>query len=122
MSLLLVSSLGLGGCLTLDPTVTANTANSTVFEGFSTTEPWVSGRIVTTVDLAPNATTTGDVTTLAVIAEDGSKFDATTVAGGQTSATVYLPANQNATVVALDSINGTVVDTQPVTTGGNKLF
>ncbi|HET7323598.1 MAG TPA: hypothetical protein VFJ06_04640 [Halococcus sp.] len=122
LSLLLVASLGLGGCLTLSPTVGVDTDNSTVFEDASTTEPWVSGRVKTSITLASNATTTQDVNKLAVISESGDDFDTVTLDTGQTTATVYVPANQNATIVAIDTVNGTTIDTRTIRTDGNKLF
>ena len=122
-SVALVVALGFGGCLTLGPAVTADTGNSAVFEQVSTDEPWASGRVKTAVTLTPNATTDQGVSKLVVISGSGSSFDTTTVDPGQTSgATLYLPANGNATINAVNTINGTVVDTQPVTTDGNKLF
>lgn len=120
--LLLVSSLGLGGCLTLSPTVGVDTDNSTVFEDASTTEPWVSGRVKTSITLTSNATTTQDVNKVAVISASGDDFDTVTLDSGQTSATVYVPANQNATIVAIDTINGTVVENRTIRTDGNKIF
>lgn len=122
VSLLLVSSLCLGGCLTLSPAVSMDTDNSRVFKDVSTIEPWVSGRVKTSIMLTLNATTAGDVTKLAVISASGSTFDTVTLDSGQTSTTVYVPANGNATIVATDTVNGTVVETQPVTTGGNKIL
>ena len=122
VSFLLVVSLGLGGCLTLSPTVGVDTTNSSVFESVSTNEPWASGRVQTTVTLAPNATTTQDVSKLAVISTSGTTFDTVTLDSGQTTATVYTPANQNATLVAIGTTNGTTIDTQTITTGGNKIF
>ncbi len=120
-----IALLGLvvgSGCLTLSPTVTIETTESTVFERFSATEPWASGSVETTVTLTPAATTTNGVTQLVVIAESGSTFDSTTVDSGQTSATMYLPTNQNATIFAVSAVNGTVVERRTVATGGNKLF
>ncbi len=122
VSLLLVSSLGLGGCLTLSPSVTVDTDNSTVFKKASTSEPWVSGRVKTSITLTSNATTTQGVSKLAVISASGSTFDTTMLDSGQSSATVYVPANQNATIVAVDTVNGTVVETKTIRTDGNTLF
>jgi hypothetical protein len=122
VTLLLVSSLGLGGCLTLNPTVGVDTDASTVFKKVSTNEPWVSGRVRTSITLTSNATTTQDITKLAVISQSGSTFDTDKLDSGQTSATVYVPANQHATIVAIDTVNGTVVETQTITTSGNTLF
>ncbi len=110
------------GCLTLNPTVTTETTESTVFERLSVTEPWASRSVATTVTLTPAATTTNGVTQLVVIAESGSTFDSTTLDRGQTSVTMYLPTNQNATVVAVNTVNGTVVERRPVATDGDKLF
>ena len=122
LSLLLVASLGLGGCLTLSPTVGVDTENSTVFEDASTSEPWASGRVRTSITLAENATTTQDVNELVVISESGDDFDTVTLDSGQTSATVYVPVNQNATLVAIDTVNGTTIETRTIRTGGNKIF
>lgn len=122
-SVALVVALGFGGCLTLGPTVTADTGNSAVFEQVSTDEPWASGRVKTSVTLAPSATTEQGVSKLVVVTESGSSFDTTTVETGQTSGiSLYVPANGNVTITAVNTINGSVVGTQPVTTGGNKLF
>jgi hypothetical protein len=119
----LVAGLSLGGCLTLDPTVSADIGDSAVFEDISTSEPWVSGRIKTTVTLVPNATSEGSVTDLTVTTESGTAFDSTTVASGQTSGlTLYLPAGENATITATDSVNGTTIETRTVTTDGNELL
>ena len=118
----LTAGLALGGCLTLNPTVSADTDDSAVFEKISTSEPWVSGRIKTSVILASNATSEQSVTDLTVTTESGKSFDSTTVASGQTSGlTLYLPAGENATITATDSVNGTTVETQTVSTGGNEL-
>ncbi|EMA44953.1 hypothetical protein [Halococcus saccharolyticus] len=122
-SVALVVALGFGGCLTLGPTVTADTGNSAVFEQVSSDEPWASGRVKASVNLTQDATTDQGVTKLVVVTESGSSFDTTTVETGQTSGiSLYFPANGNATVTAVNTVNGTVVGTQPVTTSGNKLF
>ena len=122
-SVVLVIALGFGGCLTLSPTVTADTGDSTVFEGVSTDEPWASGRVKTAVTLTPNATTEQGVSKLVVITESGSSFDTTTVEPGQTSGiSLYLPANENTTITAVNTVNGSIVDTQAVTTDGNELL
>lgn len=114
---------GLGGCLTLDPTVTAETGNSTVFESISTSEPWASGRVRTSVTLTSNATSDQGITQLNVTDESGDSFDSTSVSSGQTSGlTLYLPAHQNATITAVDGVNGTTVETRTVSTGGNRIF
>ncbi|WP_049900250.1 hypothetical protein [Halococcus agarilyticus] len=121
-SVALVVALGFGGCLTVGPTVTADTGNSAVFEQVSTDEPWASGRVKTSVTLTPSATTEQGVSKLVVISGSGSSFDTTTVETGQSSGiSLYLPANGNATITAVNTVNGTVVDTTTVTTGGNEL-
>lgn len=123
-----IALLGLvvgSGCLTLGPTVTTEpteSTESTVFEQLSVTEPWASGSVETTVTLTSTATTTNGVTQLVVIAESGSTFDSTTVNSGQTSVRMYLPTNQNATIVAVNAVDGTVVERRTVTTGGTDLF
>lgn len=117
------AALTLGGCLTLSPTVSANTDDSAVFEEITTSEPWVSGRVKTSVTLASNATSEQSVTDLSVTTESGKSFDSTTVASGQTSGlTLYLPAGENATITATDSVNGTTIETHTVETGGDELF
>ena len=122
-SVALVVALGFGGCLTLGPTVTADTGNSAVFEQVSSDEPWASGRVKASVNLTPSATTDQGVTKLVVVSESGSSFDTTTVETGQTTGiSLYLPANGNATITAVNTVNGTVVGTQTVTADGNKLF
>lgn len=120
-----IALLGLvvgSGCLTLSPTVTMETTESTVFERLSVTEPWASRSVATTVTLTSGATTTNGVTQLPVIAERGSTFDSTTVDSGQTSVTMSLPTNQNPTLVAVNAVNGTVGEGRTVATDGNELF
>jgi hypothetical protein len=119
----LAAGLVFGGCLTLDPIVRTDTDDSAVFEEISTSEPWVSGRIKTSVTLAANATSEQSVTDLTVTTESGKSFDSTTVSSGQTSGlTLYLPAGENATITATDSVNGTTIETRTVSTGGNELL
>lgn len=119
----LAAGIGLGGCLTLDPTVDADTAGSAVFETISTDESWASGRVRASVTLAANATSEQDVTDLTVTTESGKSFDSTTVSSGQSRGlTLYLPAGENATITATDSINGTTIESQRVETGGDELF
>ncbi|PSP90467.1 hypothetical protein BRC90_00670 [Halobacteriales archaeon QS_4_69_34] len=116
-----VGTVGLGGCLTLDPAVRADTGDSVVFEELSTSEPWASGYVRTSVSLADDATTSGGVGRLNVIGEDGTTFSSTALDAGQTSVTVSVPANTNATVVAVNTVNGSVVERLPVRTDGNRL-
>jgi hypothetical protein len=121
VTVLVIGSLMVGGCLTLDPTVGIDTDNTTVFKNASTTEPWVSGRVRTSITLTANATTTQDVTKLAVISKSGSTFDTVMLDSGQTSATMYVPANQNTMIVAIDTVNGTVIETRTITATGNTI-
>lgn len=118
----LLCVLGASGCLTLSPTVTSTPTESPVFERISTTEPWAGRSLATQIRLKPNATTAAGVTQLVVLSESGSSFYTTTVDSGQTSVTAYLPTNQNVTLVAVNAVNGTVVDTWSVRTGGNTVF
>lgn len=120
-----IAALGVAagsGCLTIDPTIRTPAGDAAVFESVSTTDPWAGRSITTTVRLTPEATTTRGVTRLVVIAEDGSRFDSTDLASGTTKTEVYLPTNQNATLVAVNAVNGTVVETEPVVTGGDRLL
>ncbi|EMA52104.1 hypothetical protein [Halococcus thailandensis] len=85
--------LDLGGCLTLDPTINADTAGSAVFEEIATDESWASGRVRASITLAANATSDQDVTDLTVTTESGTSFDSTSVSNSQTRGhTLYLPA------------------------------
>jgi hypothetical protein len=110
----------LGGCLTLDPSVTANTSASSVFEDVTVNEPWASGRVRSTATLSssPDA---GDVTQITVVTESGETFSTAATDPGQTSVILELPANRNATLVASDTVNGTTIETLNVTTGGDEV-
>lgn len=119
---IVIVSFALSGCLTLNPTVTADTSDSAVFEGFSVSDSVVSNRVDVNTTLTATATTTGDVTKLSVIDENGNAVSTTPLAAGQTNVMVTFPANQNATVVAIDAVNGTTIEKQTVTVSGNKLF
>jgi hypothetical protein len=118
---LIVGSLSLGGCLTLDPSVTPETTNSTVFETFSINESWASQRIQTTATLTASPAAK-NVTQISVIDKNGKTFSTRMVDPGQTTVILQLPPNQNVTLVASDTVNGTTVATLNVTTGGNKIF
>ncbi len=109
-----------GGCLTLNPSITVNTADSSVFEDISVDEPWSSQRVRASATLAssPEAANT---TQLTVISVDGSVFSTVNVSPGQTSVTLTLPANADATIVASDTANGTTIETLNVTTDGDRI-
>jgi hypothetical protein len=115
-----VCSLALGGCLTLDPTVSADTDDSAVFEDLSVTESWSgsSVRVNATLRSTPEAT---NVTTITVIRANGRPYETKSVESGQSTVILTLPSNADATVVASNSVNATTVDTLNVTTGGNRL-
>lgn len=120
LSAVLVVALTAGGCLTIDPTVSADTNNSTVFESVSATEPW-SGpgvRVNATFESTPEA---GNVTTITVIRENGQTYQTISVDAGQTSVILSLPANAKSTLVASNSVNSTTIEELNVTTGGNRI-
>jgi hypothetical protein len=54
LATLLVCSLVLGGCLTLSPTVSADTNDSAVFEDLSPTESWSASGIRVNATLGSN--------------------------------------------------------------------
>jgi hypothetical protein len=117
---LLVCSLAVGGCLTLDPTVSTDVDDSAVFESVSVSESWASQRIRASATLAatPEA---ANVTQITVIEENGKTFSTVNTAPGQTSVVLQLPPNENATLVASDTVNGTTIEKLNVTTGGRTL-
>ena len=120
LAAMVVCSLTLGGCLTLDPTVSADTDDSAVFEDLSVTESWSgsSVRVNATLRSTPEAT---NVTTITVIRANGRPYETKSVESGQSTVILTLPSNADATVVASNSVNATTVDTLNVTTGGNRL-
>lgn len=110
------------GCLTLQPTVRADTGGSPVFESLSSTESWSGGQVRTSVTFTSNATTDQGVSKLVVVSESGSSYYTTTLDSGETAATIYLPANQEVTLLAVNTVNGTVVDSITVRTEGDKIL
>jgi hypothetical protein len=118
---LLVCSLAFGGCLTLDPTVSADTNDSAVFESISVNESWASQRVRATATLA-SSPEAGNVTQITVVKENGKTFSTVNTKPGQTSVVLELPANRNSTLVASDTVNGTTIEKLNVSTGGNKLL
>jgi hypothetical protein len=117
----LVGALAFSGCLTLDPSLTANTTNSSVFEDFSVSESWATNKIPveTTLTSTPAA---GNVTTITVIQKNGRTFSTHQIESGQTRVILSVPPNQNATLVASNSVNSTTIEKINVSTTGNKLF
>ncbi|MDS0299705.1 hypothetical protein NDI76_13230 [Halogeometricum sp. S1BR25-6] len=120
VALLVVSTLAFGGCLTVGPTVEADTGGSAVFDRVSATESW-SGTGVRTAITLKSTPAVEDVTTISVVDESGRTFLTTTVHPGQTRVVVSLPAQSNATVVASDSVNSSTVEKLNVTVGGNAI-
>jgi hypothetical protein len=121
MAVLVIGLLALGGCLTYNPSVTTETTTSNVFETVSVNESWASGRIRATAHLT-SSPAAGNVTQITVIGENGKSFSTSPVDPGQTSVLIMLPPNQHVTLVASDTINGTTLATQNVTTSGTTLF
>lgn len=119
IALSLVITLTFSGCLTLNPSVTANTDASLVFDTFSTDEPWGGQHIRTdaTLESTPEAS---NVTTITVIDESGQSYSTVTVDSGQTAVSVWVPTNQNSTLVASNSVNSTTIDTMNVTATGER--
>ena len=120
-TVVVVSMLLTGGCLTVNPSVSADTGGSAVFESFESTEPWSSGQVRTSVSLTDDATTSKGVSKLVVVSSSGTSFYTTTLEAGETSTTLFLPPSGEATVLAVNTVNGTVVDTITVRTEGDAL-
>lgn len=104
----------------LDPSVRFNTTGSTVFESASFSGVWATGQVTTNVTLTSTATTEG-VTQLNVVDSDGNTFDTTTLDSGESSTTVLLPPNGTATIVAVNTINGTTIESRNATVTGTPL-
>ncbi|PSP75341.1 hypothetical protein BRC86_03560 [Halobacteriales archaeon QS_3_64_16] len=120
LAALLVCSLALSGCLTLSPTVSADTSNSTVFEDLSPTESWSGSGIRVNATLR-STSAASNVTTIAVIQENGRTYETVDVDSGQSTVILTLPPNANATVIASNSVNSTTIEELNVTTGGNEI-
>jgi hypothetical protein len=118
-ALLLVVILTVSGCLTLSPSVTADTDASPVFDTFSTNESWGGQHVRTdaTLESTPEAS---NVTTITVIDESGQSYSTVSVDSGQTAVSVWVPTNQNSTLVASNSVNSTTIDTMNVTATGEQ--
>ncbi|WP_117595473.1 hypothetical protein [Haloprofundus halophilus] len=111
--------LACSGCLTVQPTVSLQTSDATVFENVSTTDRWGTASVDASVTLTSEATTQRGVTKVSVISESGKSFYTTTVDTGQTDVSVVLPTGQTAQIYAVNTVNGTVVARQNVTIGGS---
>lgn len=110
------------GCLTLNPAVDLNTSDSLVFEGASASGSWASGQVTTSVSLTSNATTGEGVTQLNVIDSKGQTFSTTTLDSGESSTTVLFPASGTATLVAVNTVNGTTIESRNATVTGDTLL
>lgn len=113
-------SFTFGGCLTLNPSVMANTDNSTVFKNLSVSESWASQRVRVNVTLT-SSSDAGNVTQLTVVKQNGRTFSTVKINPGQTSVILELPTNQNMTLVASDTINGTTIEKLNVSTRGKEI-
>ena len=116
----LVVGVAFGGCLTLDPTITAETSNSTVFKSLSTTEPWTGSGIRVNATLRSTGAA-DNVTQLTVIKTNGRSIQTIDVDPGQTTVIFTVPANQNSTIVASNTANSTTLETVNVTASGNEI-
>ncbi|GAA0471832.1 hypothetical protein MUK72_19760 (plasmid) [Halococcus dombrowskii] len=120
LAIVLVVVLVSSGCLTLGPSISADTGDSAVFEGLSVEEPWASEhvRVNATLRSTPAAS---NVTTITIIGENKQKYDTVSVASGQSVVPLWIPTGRNATLVASNSVNSTTLDSLNVSTGGNQL-
>lgn len=121
LAVLVVLVVVSSGCLTLDPTIAADTSGSAVFESVSTDEPWAGDyvRVNTTLRSTPAA---GNVTSITVIDENSREYGTVSVASGQTVVPIWVPAGRNSTLVATNSVNSTTLDTLNVSGTGNELI
>lgn len=121
LSVLFVVVLLFSGCLTLGPSVTADTSESPIFGTLSSDEPWAGQqvRVATTLQSTPEA---GNVTTISVIAENGQAYSTVDVSSGQSTVILWVPANRNSTLVATNSVNSTTIGTLNVTSSGNRVI
>lgn len=109
------------GCLTLNPRVNLDTTGSTVFKTASASSSWGGGQVTTNVTLTPNATTNKGVTKLNVITSNRQTFYKTSLDSGESAATVMLPTNGTVTIVAVNTVNGTTVESRNATVTGDSL-
>lgn len=109
------------GCLTMNPSVSANTSSSSVFEDLSATEPWAGHH--TRVNATLRSTSdTKNTTLITVIGPNNQAYTTVNVASGQTTVSVWVPTGQSSTLVASNDVNSTTLDTLNVTTDGNKVI
>ncbi|EMA56860.1 hypothetical protein [Halococcus thailandensis] len=120
LAIMLVIVLISSGCLTLGPSISADTGDSAVFESVTVDEPWASEhvRVNATLRSTPAAS---NVTTITIIGENKQTYGSISVGSGQSVVPLWIPANRNATLVASNSVNSTTLDSLNVSTGGNQL-
>lgn len=121
LSVVLIVVSSFSGCLTLGPTVTADTDNSTVFKDLSSTEAW-AGQAVRVRATLKSSGDAANVTQITIIKENGRTFQTQTIDPGQTTVVLILPVNQNATIVSSNSVNSTTIEELNVTTEGNRII
>lgn len=114
-----VCSLAFSGCLTLNPTVSADTNDSAVFKSMSVNESWASQRVRVKATLA-SSPAAENVSQITVVTASGKTFSTVNTDPGQTSVVLELPANQDTTLVTSDPVNGTTIEKLNATTDGNK--
>ena len=103
-----VVGVAFGGCLTLDPTITVETSDSTVFESLSATEPRTGSGVRVNATLRSTGAA-DNVTQLTVIKANGRSIQTIGFDSGQTTVILTVPANQNSTVVASNTANSTTL-------------
>lgn len=109
------------GCVTVQPDiVTEGDDDSRVFKSVTTKSEWGTSSVHASVTLTSSATMSQGVTQLNVITEDGTSFYTTTVDSGQTNVSLPIPTHQSSQLVAVNTVNGTVVGTQNVTVTGTR--
>ena len=121
IGVLLVLVVVSSGCVTMNPSVNANTSSSSVFESLSVTEPWAGHHTQVNASLksTPDAKNT---TLITVIGSNNQAYTTVSVASGQTSVTVWIPTGQSSTLVASNDVNSTTLDTLNVSSDGNKVI
>jgi hypothetical protein len=107
------------GCLTVSPSI-SSTDDSAVFERVSTVSEWGTSSVQGSVTLTPAATTEMGVTRLNVITSGGKSFYTTPVDAGQTSVSLPIPTERRSQIVAVNTVNGTVVETYNLTVRGSR--
>ncbi|SFL15216.1 hypothetical protein SAMN04487950_2744 [Halogranum rubrum] len=108
------------GCVTVQPDVVVQEDDSSVFESVTTNSEWGTSSVQASVTLTSSATTSQGVTQINVITRDGKSFYTTTVDSGQTNVSLPVPTGQASTLVAVNTVNGTVVGMQNVTVTGTR--